>query len=180
MNWNELIRTVATEASQDLRTTRRILDTMAEVLVSRIAAGEEVTLRRVGTLGGAWRPPRQMRSIADRRTIRVDGRFVPRFRPAEALRRALTARTPQLSRGPEHQEAWRVAETLVGDLDLYHSADAPRGMKADTNPETVHVACDIAFGTLWQQVVETYESEVPEAVRMQHDYLAEAALRRWL
>lgn len=179
MNWNELIRAVANRTEMDPKLVRSVLDSFSAVAVEQLSEGESVTLRNVGALSSAWREPRSLRSIADHRTIRLDGRFVPRFRPSEPLRRALGARTPQRSRSPEHQEAWRVAETLIDDLELYHSADAPRGMAVDTDSETVHVACTIAFGSLWKQVTQTYESEVPEEIRMQHDYLAEAALRRW-
>lgn len=179
MTWEELIGDVAERSDVSRAQARKILSTLCAVVVERVCEGETVVLPNIGSLQRQWRSSRALRSISDGRTILVDGRFMPRFRPAGALRRALSGTTPQFAADPQHQAAWRIAETLISDLDLYHSADAPRGLMPGTDSETVHVACSIAFGTLWPHVTHTYETEVPESIRMQRDHLAEAALRRW-
>lgn len=178
MNWRDLQVVVAERSGLPITSVRKILQTAMEVSVEALTRGEEVPLRGVGVLSARWKPPRVVRSVANRRKLRIDGRFVPRFQPSRSLRQALVERTEQTWRDPAHQEAWRVAETLVGDLDLYHPDKAPR-LAGDEEHEDVHKVCARSFGRLWNQVETRFAGQVPENIRVHGDYLAQAALARW-
>lgn len=157
---------------------RDILHATVAVSLEALSAGEDVPLRGLGVLSSRWRDAATLRAVGDHRRMRVDGRFVPRFRAARRLRSTLAERTPQRWRDPAHQAAWRVAETLVGDLALYHQARAPRLSPEAAAPD-VDAACAAAFGPLWRKVRESYDSRVPAEVRAADDYLALAAKGRW-
>jgi hypothetical protein len=109
----------------------------------------------------------------------LDGRFVVRYRTSKHVREVLTARTPQLWRQPGHQEAWRTAETLIGDLDVYHRGSAPTDLTGADPTDRVRERCQASFGPVWTQVVDSYRKRVPDEVREERDYLALAATARW-
>ncbi len=179
MNWSDVAAEVATRADLPASTVRLVLKTAIDVVVERLAAGETVSVHGLGTFGSRWRAPTLFRSVDDRRKVRLDGRFVARFRPASRLREALMTRTPQHWRDPAHQAAWRVADTLVGDLALYHGASAPQELATDSEPSVVDQVCDRSFGPTWARCRATYDARVPPEVRERADYLALAARARW-
>ena len=109
----------------------------------------------------------------------LDGRFVVRYRTSKRVKDALSGRTPQLWRDPAHQAAWRSAETLIGDVDLYHASDVPTSLTSASSPEEIDRVCSKAFGPVWNQVVESYEQRVPEEIRSQRSYLTLAAMELW-
>lgn len=178
MNWSEIIEEVAERTGMPQSRTKLVLDTLIEVLVERVAEGDKVVLWGLGTLYSRWNESRTLRSISDGRRIRIDGRWAPQFRPSTRLRTLLAQRSPQHWRDPDHQNAWKVAETLVGDLALYHPDQAP-ALEEDVEFTTVIDACEESFGPLWQRVRLTYESQVPRNVRLTADYLGMAARARW-
>lgn len=178
MNWRDLQDAVASQSGLPVNVVRRVLQVMMDVSIEALVKGDDIPLRGVGVLSAKWKPPRVVRSVANRRKLRIDGRFVPRFQPARSLRQALVERTAQTWRDPAHQDAWRVAETLVGDLDLYHPDKAPR-LTGEEEPGAVRGVCTRSFGRLWTQVEGRFAEQVPEAIRADADYLAQAALTRW-
>ena len=179
MTWNELIAAVAAKTGRSQTQTRELLDATMEQIVLALAEGEKVPLKGVGVLSSVWREARTVRSITNRRRMMVDGRYLPRFRPAQAMRERLALRTPQVFRSPRHQEAWRVAETLIGDLDLYHRNTAPTGLNGEMDDVTTRAACREAFGSVWDQVTVAFEKDVPAEIRAEFDHLTWAARRRW-
>lgn len=179
MNWLELVDAAAERAGVSQRVAKDVLNAMTEIVVEELQKGESVSVRSLGRFEAAWRDGRTLRSIASGRMMMLGGRWSPRFKPSEPLRRALADRTPQHWKDPRHQEAWRTAEALVGDLALYHADRAPRGLTEDADLNTVHVACKLAFKNLWTQVLNTYEEQVPVEVREVRDYLGEAAREQW-
>lgn len=112
--------------------------------------------------------------------MHLDGRFVVRYRTSKRLKQALAGRTPQRWPDPEPQKAWRVAETLVGDLALYQQARAPQGITPSTPLDEVLAACRRSSGALWLQVEASYAERVPDRVRLEQDYLALAARSEWV
>ncbi|MCB9675652.1 MAG: HU family DNA-binding protein [Alphaproteobacteria bacterium] len=178
MNWTELIERVAVRSGTSVSQTRAVLTAAIDEIVESLADGEGVVLWGLGSLEDRWVESRTVRSISDGRKLRLDGRYVARFRPAARLREALQKRTPQLWKHPDHQKAWKVAETLVSDLALYHAARAP-SLDADAEPRSIQDACSSSFGPLWARVRQTYETQVPPEVRQTADYLALAARSRW-
>ena len=132
----------------------------------------------LGHLGSRWQEARTLRTVQEQRKIVLDGRFVPRFRASKGVRDALLGRTPQLWKDPAHQAAWRIAETLVGDLNLYHKDKAPT-LEQNQELAAVQKTCEAAFGPLWSRVVSAYDSQVPAAVRATRPYLLLIARRRW-
>lgn len=179
MNVSELVVRIAARTGIPESRVRQVLRAEADLMVEALAQGDKVSLHGVGTICSRWRPAAQLRAIGDRRKVRIDGRWVARFRPAARLRGVLLARTPQLWRDPAHQAAWRVAETLIGDLALYHAAKAPAGLAPDADPAAVDEACLASFGPIWTRCRATWDGKVPPEVRAATDYLCLAARARW-
>lgn len=178
MNTTELIIAVSERTGLPRKEVQQAVGALLQILLEQAAAGEDVQLRGLGTMSARWLEPRALRSVADQRKVTLDGRWVPRFRPADALRTALLARTPQRWRDPRHQSAWRLAEALVGDLALYHGAQVPT-LSASTPLPMVASICAVAFGPVWERVVETWNTGVPAQVRAEGDHLLRVALHRW-
>lgn len=179
MTWAELIQRTAERAGCTPAQARAVLEALSAEALDALAGGEELPLRGVGALGSRWRRPRALRSVSTSQKLVLDGRFVPHFRPSAALRERLAARTPQRWRDARHQEAWALAEALVGDLALYHGAQAPANLDLDELDAEVHDRCLESFGGLWSQVQRTFQGEVSPEVRAEVDHLAQAARRRW-
>jgi len=179
MKYSELVDRLAAKSGRSKREVRDVLSALASVGVDALAAGEEVPLRGLCTIGSRWQAARPVRSIQSRRRMMLDGRFVVRYRTSSKVRDALLGRTPQLWKEPGHQEAWRMAETLVSDLDVYHGSSAPTDITGAASSERVRQRCQECFGPVWSQVVDSYDRRVPEGVRSQRDYLAMAAIQQW-
>ena len=135
-------------------------------------------LKGLGTMSAQWRERRILRSPRDRRKMFIDGRWVVRFRPAEGVQRVLAARSPELWRDRRHQAAWRLAETLVSDLELYHREKIPRGFDG-ASAEDLESRLSAALGHHWRRVVQAFEQGVPPEVRMARNHLMEVARTRW-
>ena len=88
-------------------------------------------------------------------------------------------RTPQLLRDPAHQRAWRLAETMIGDLGLYHVSDTPTDLSPESTLAEVDASCRRSLGAAWGRARAAYEEKTPAPVREVRDYLAMAARRRW-
>jgi nucleoid DNA-binding protein len=179
MNWTELVARVSARSGTSVRQTRRVLRAMVDVCIEALAEGDSVVIRDLFTLSSRWRGPSTLRSVSDQRKIRLDGRWMARFRPARRLRVTLAERTPQTWRDSDHQTAWRVAEALVGDLALYHGDKAPDALTEATRLDEVDAACALRFGPLWARVRQSYEARVSENIRSSTDYIAMAARSRW-
>ncbi|MCK6503156.1 HU family DNA-binding protein [Myxococcota bacterium] len=178
MNGTTLIDRVAQRAGVSRAEVRRVLGALEEVAAEAVAQGDRVSLPGLGTLVVRELAPRTIRNVSDMRKMMVGRRHTVRFRPASTLKEAVAGRTSQAWRQPEHQAAWRLAETLVADLVLYHGTHVPR-LPARAADETVHQLCEGAFGPLWSRVLESYQARVVPDVRAEHDYLADAARHRW-
>jgi len=179
MKYAQLVAAVAEQSDVSQRDVRRVLKALSGVTLSALADGEEVPLRGICTIGSRWRAARPVRDLRTRRRIMLDGRFVVRFRTSQKVKDALSGRTPQLWRDPAHQAAWRAAETLIGDLDLYHGADAPTSLTSASSSDEVARVCMDAFGPMWVQVVQSYEQRVSEEIRSVRNYLTLAAAELW-
>jgi DNA-binding protein HU-beta len=179
LTWSDLLDAVALRAGVPRAAAGRVLAAFATVLADAVSHGDTVAVPGIGTFGSRWEEERTLRSVADGRKLALDGRWRPTFRASSRLRDATRGRTPQLLRDPEHQRAWRLAETLVGDLALYNARAAPTALGADASPESVHLACAEAFGAAWTRVCHAFAAQVPEPVRASRDHLALAARRRW-
>lgn len=179
MNHKELVDAVATRLGTSKAEVGRVLAAMTEVVHEKVTAGEDVTVRGVGRFALRRSPARTIRSVNDMRKILVGPRHGVRFAPAASLRAAASLRDDPTWSDPAVQGAWRTAETLVGDLDLYHKAKAPSALNADHDDAAVMQACSAAFGGLWRQVEETFTERVPAELRGRKDLLAAAARRRW-
>jgi nucleoid DNA-binding protein len=177
MNREELAKRLS--ARTDLTPTQvtRVLRALEVEVVDAVAAGEPVSLGAIGRFSVKWRDSRTFRSVADFRKIVVDGRYAVHFRVGKRLRDAAASRTPQYWRDPRHQQAWRISETLLGDLALYHRERAPRGIPADDT--LAEAVLQDAFGDAWSNVRRAYEAKVPEDVRSQLDHVLRSARARW-
>lgn len=178
MNGTDLIERVAERTGLSRAEVRRVLHALEQVAAEGVAAGDRVSLPGLGTLVVRELAPRTIRNVADMRKMMVGRRHTVRFRPAAALKQAVAGRASQTWRHPEHQAAWRLAETLIADLELYHANHVPR-LPARAADEVVHQLCEGAFGPLWTRVLDSYQARVEAAVRAEHDYLADAARHRW-
>jgi nucleoid DNA-binding protein len=176
MTWNELVKRVVARGGVGRTATTAVLDALLVEVSDAIVDGETVTLPRVCRVSSSWRDARTLRSVEDGRKMMLDGRFVARFRVSGVLRERLATRTQQVWKRPEHQQAWRVAETLVGDLALYHGELAPRDLTPQDPPGHVEQVCAVAFGSHWERVVSMFTTR---AAGVNEPYLALAARRRW-
>lgn len=179
MKWSELVDRVAARTGQPRDSVKKSLDALAPVVLEALDAGEEVNLRHICTIGLRWQEGRQLRSVSDQRRIVLDGRWTPRIRASSALRASGLARSPQQWRDPRHQTAWRLAETLIGDLDLYHHDQAPM-LPKDLPLELVAAACAESFGPAWTRVLTTWAEQTPEDVRVEGNQLMQVARARWV
>lgn len=176
MTWSELTRRVAERSGESRAAATRVLEALLEEISAGIESGETVNLPRVGRLTSTWREARTLRSVEDGRKLMLDGRYVPRFRPATALRDRLAAKTPQHWKDPAHQAAWRVAETLIGDLALYHGSLAPADLTAELPPDEVEQRCATSFGSHWERVRTAFGERAPGITA---PLLGLSARRRW-
>lgn len=179
MKWKDLAAELSERSGLSKRQTELVLSELGALVQQHVAAGEEVPLKGIGTVGSQHKKSRTIRSIANNRRMMIGERYVVQFRPSSALKDAASSQGNDLWRTPEHQGAWRTAETLIGDLALYHGAKAPKTLGPDASDEDTLAACVESFGGLWRQVSRTYETEVAEPVRAAHNYLAAAARDRW-
>lgn len=179
VNWRELVDRTAVKTGLSKAQVDRILEAFVEVASDAITAPGSVKLKRIGTLVAEWRGGRVLRSPRDHKRMFLDGRFQLAFRPSESVKQELAARSPQMWKSPEHQGAWRLAETLLSDLELYHPDKVPRVLGMNTPDAEVLAVCESAFGVHWRRVMTAWEAGVPEAVRKSRDYLAHCARVRW-
>jgi len=179
MTFTEYIRRVAHRSGSSNTEARRVLDAAIDILQERLSEGDSVSLRGVGTFDTRLRQRRTIRSVNDSRKIVLGEVRVPRFRPAAALRRASAGASPMWWKDPRHQAAWRLAETLVSDLQLYHRSRLPANLQAAQAPGEVDAACEHALGALWRDARSTWTEQIDPDIRSTRDHLIEAALRHW-
>lgn len=178
MNWSDFVSQVAENAGVPRSTAQSVLSAMVDELSERLQDGDSVNLRGIGTLSRKWTRGRTLRSINNGRKIWVGGRHAVKFSVSRSLKRALEESGDQSWRSPEHQAAWRLAETLVSDLELYSPTKVPKGIRADMDFEEVQSLCAASLGDDWHRAWRTWQEKVaPEVVHAAH--LARAARRRW-
>lgn len=178
LSWDELVNRCSKRAGTSKAQTERILEAFLSTTTEAVANLEPVRVKGLGTLSAEWREARVLRSPHDRRKMYLDGRYQVRFKVAEGLRRALAEQSPQFWRDKQHQTAWRLAETLVSDLELYHSDKVPK-LNSKAPPSEVMERVALALGNHWRRAVQSYEQTVPAEVREAKDHLLEAVLARW-
>lgn len=179
LNWSDVVQRTAAASGVSKAQTERILEAFIDVAYGAIKSLGTVRIKRIGTLTAEWRGGRVLRSPKDKRRMFLDGRYQVQFRAAEAMKRGLAILSPQLWRDDEHQAAWRLAETLLSDLELYHAERVPKALLDSTPDEVVITQCEAAFGPHWRRVMTTWTSSVPERVRAARDHLAHCARVRW-
>ncbi|MFO0744975.1 MAG: HU family DNA-binding protein [Myxococcota bacterium] len=181
MKWKDIVRETATKAGLSGRATEAVLDAFIATLsdVMSTPTFERVALPSIGSFAVAWSYPRVVRSPRDRKRLFLDGRWRITFRPSDALKRRVAAQSTQLWQREEHQTAWRLAETLVSDLQMYHPTIAPANIRPQLPDDEVRSAAAAAFGVHWQRVIKTYEQSVDDATRRERDHLAAAVRGRW-
>lgn len=178
MNWSDLIERVCERTGRPADEVKEILECFVDVALESLADGHDVSVRGLGTISSRWLEPRSLRSVHDSRRLMLDGRWVPRYRASSRVREALLSRTPQRWRDPRHQAAWRLAEALVGDLDLYHGDRAPQ-LEEQTPLPMVASICAVAFGPVWERVVRTWNAQVPPGISTEGQHLLRVAHERW-
>jgi nucleoid DNA-binding protein len=179
MNNKELIERVATRLGMPKAQVARVLGSMVDTIQDCVASGEQVAISGLGRIQVRQSGARTIRSVVDMRKVLVGPKHNVRFVAAAALKASVARLDDPSWSDPAVQGAWRTAETLVGDLDLYHKAKAPQALDASLGDEVVIDACNQAFGGLWRQVEQTFAERVPAEVRGRTDLLAAAARRRW-
>lgn len=179
MKWTELSARVRKRAGTGAKETNNVLRALLDEMTEALCEGEEVLLPGLARFGSRWQEPRTLRAVRGRRKVTLDGRYVPRVRASGRLKKRMAERTPQLWQDPAHQAAWRLAETLVSDLELYHKEQLPAGITAETPPQDVDVACTEALGPAWVSARSTFAHRVPAEVRDHMPHLPMVARRRW-
>lgn len=175
----ELVRRIASESGLNLRDAERALRAVERTIVEAVAAREVVRVGGLGTFRPVWRGESVFRSPHNQRRMFVDGRWQMAFKPSAPVRRIMAALTPTDYRSEAHQRAWRLAETLLGDLAAYHRSAPPPIIPADSDDARVREACEAAFGGQWTRATQTWVTQTPPEVASRRDYLVAAARRRW-
>lgn len=178
MNQRQLIDALAASSGESKAAVSRVLSALGEVVHTSVAEGETVPIPSVGKIVTSWRGPRVLRQVKNGRKMRIGGRYVAQLRPSGKLKETAANRTDQSWRDPAHQKAWRLAETLIGDLALYHEDKIPQ-LADDQDLRSVEDACASALGDAWRRARTTYESDVPSPVRAAKDHLAQTAREHW-
>ncbi|MCB9683342.1 MAG: HU family DNA-binding protein [Alphaproteobacteria bacterium] len=179
MKHAELVTHLATATGQSQSAVRDVLRELAATVGEQLASGETVQVSRLGSFTPRWSGEGVLRDVQTGRKRAYDGRWVPRFRASSTMKAAMASSTPSLLKDPEHQNAWRLAEALIGDLAVYHGGRAPRGLYDDAPAHHVDGVCADAFGPAWQQARTTFEETTPAHVREARDHLALSARARW-
>jgi nucleoid DNA-binding protein len=179
LNWSDVVQRTASASGVSRAQTERILEAFIALADDTIKRLGTVRIKRIGTLSAEWRSSRVLRSPKDKRRMFLDGRFQVQFRAAEGMKKRLAQLSPQLWKDGEHQAAWRMAETLLSDLELYHAERVPKSLATQTPDEDVRAQCEAAFGPHWRRVIATWNGAVSERVRGERDYLAHCARMRW-
>lgn len=177
MKWSELIQQVATRTGLSNRQVKAVIDATLEVAQEAIGAGERVALPGIGTFHSRWQPARVVRAVSDQRRMRLDGRYVLQFRSAEALRERLMKRTPQSWREPGQQAAWRLAEALLSEIEMYHQERVPRFLpESDQDAEAL---LSRNLGQVWVRARQVFDHQTPAEARAGTDHLLQLARERW-
>lgn len=178
MNQQTLLQQLSTRTNLPKTQIARVLSALKDVVREELEEGKPASIPGLVHLDAYWRKPSVVRAPAGKKML-VDGRFVVRVRASSPLLRAVEGRSEQLAKNPEHQAAWRLAETLLGDLVLYFPDRAPRDLPAKISDEDLLAHARAAYGGSWERLVETYNARVPESVRESRNYLALVAQRLW-
>lgn len=177
MNTGDLIERIAARTGLPKAQVQRMMRALSDEIAATLVEGDSVRVSGLGTFSRGWRGQSTVRSLKDRRKTMIGARHIARFKASSKLRDALTELTDQTWRDPEHQHAWRTAEVLVSDLDLY--ASKRPSIAADAALSDVDGACAAVFGEEWRRAVATYRGKVPPGVDTDNHYLLESARRRW-
>lgn len=86
----ELIAAIAEAAPLSQRDVRAVLGLLAEIIHAALRRGDEVLLPEIGTLTPVWRGARMGCNPHTGEEIAIPARRVAKFKPAKALRDALT------------------------------------------------------------------------------------------
>ena len=176
MKWSTLIAKVAERSGVPRKDAQRVLTALVHETLDALTNNDEVLVRGLGTFETRWRAHRVLRSVSSGEAIRLDGRYVPRFKPSTRLRRILAAQTPQLWQDPAHQAALDVAEGLFKGLK---SAVAPREIEGDEELSDIDQLAATTWGAAWAAARQEYISKVPAEIRDQRDYLTVVVRKAW-
>ena len=87
MTKSELIERVAQSQTQlAYRDIELAVKTMLELMAQRLANGERIEIRGFGSFSLHYRAPRVGRNPKTGQSVRLDGKFVPHFKPGKELR----------------------------------------------------------------------------------------------
>ena len=175
---DELLRRFSEHAGITRREAERLVGCLLDVVEGALGEKRAVRLGQLGTFHVTWREPRVLRSPRDQKRMFVDGHWLVGFRPTSRLRERLRGLSPALYRDEAHQKAWRLAETLLADLSMYHPGARP-AIRNEDDDRAVHAACEQVFGAAWSRAVRTWHAAVPAQVAERCDHLATSARRRW-
>ncbi len=176
MTWTELIRAISERTGLPQKDVRSVLIALSEEVKEALLRGETVSVRGLGSWSRTRRQGRVVRSVANRRKMWIGERFRVRFRPTRSLAQALNP-DDEAWRSDAYQRAWRLAETLLDDLELYHGDRVPKDISGTLAPDEVERRCREAFGAPWEQVERTWNDKVDEDVKIR--FLGLVAQRRW-
>lgn len=178
VTWVELVERTAARANLPKSHVEKVLEAFLGTTRDAITHLEPVRLKGLGTFSAEWTKERVLRSPHDQRKMYLDGRYQVRFKASDIFRKALVERSPQLWRSQDHQHAWRMAETLISDLELYHQKQIPT-LPAGLALDEVFERVSSSLGSHWRKVLLAYEEAVPVAVRLAKNHLIETVKMRW-
>lgn len=176
MKWSALIARVSERSGVPKKDTQRVLTALVHETLDALTQNDEVLVRGLGTFETRWRAHRVLRSVSSGAAIRLDGRYVPRFKPSTRLRRILAAQTPQLWQDPTHQAALDVADGLFAALP---PVPPPRDIEGDEALTEIDALAAAAWGAAWTSARAQFTAQVPAEVREVRDYLTVVVRKAW-
>lgn len=101
MTRSDLVEELAARFGQlTLRDAEFAVKSILDAMNDALARGHRIEIRGFGSFSVNYRPPRQGRNPRSGESVAIPEKRVPHFKPGKALREAVDARTPDLTKTP--------------------------------------------------------------------------------
>lgn len=87
----DLVQTIANKTRMPKKQIELVVDTMIEVVQQEVAEGEKVMVSGFGTFYSSYRKPRNGINPVTKESIKIDGMYLPKFKPGEVFKRSLSS-----------------------------------------------------------------------------------------
>ena len=85
----DLIQAIANKTRMPKKQIELVIDNMTEVIQNELSDGEKVLISGFGTFYVGYRKPRNGINPVTKEPMKIDGMFLPKFKPGEKLKRSV-------------------------------------------------------------------------------------------